>query len=374
MRLPWANTIVAVVSMTVSLAGAELVLRKFAPVSDTSGRFLMFSSPHFRTDDAGAVRYIANEDVRSISVYDGSIEYDVRYHTNNLGFIDDRDYADSTVGQPTLERYAIAGNSFTAGIHGGKPWVPALRADLSAAVGRTEVYNLGIEGTGVRQFADLLVSFARERPFTHIVIVAISDDFRRTRWRPLTSATEIRYCDPANMAQCPHQAPTATVIGYHDSKAAVLEHVRRVGRETAARRTRPGVSERLRALAQHSQLLRRVSRIVKARSAARRRRVDANVAALAGLKARFPTVPITFIHLPEKEEVQIGAYLLDAERRVRELGITYYPALRLCRWSPEMFLPRDNHPNAIGYQQVERCVLKLLLEQRAASARIALVR
>jgi len=160
-------------------------------------------------------------------VYDGSIEYDVRYHTNNLGFIDDRDYPDPTATPPTSQQYAVVGNSFTAGIHGGKPWVPALRADLTAALGQTEVYNLGVEGTGMQHFADLLVSFARDRPFTHVVIVAISNDFQRPRWRPEMAPDGLHFCPADEMPQRLHGATTATIIGYNDSDAEVLEHTRR---------------------------------------------------------------------------------------------------------------------------------------------------
>jgi hypothetical protein len=360
-----ANAIVVAVSLTVSFAVAELVLRKFAPVSDTSGRFLMFSSPHFRLDDAGAVRYIPNEDVRSISVYDRSIEYDVHYHTNNLGFIDDRDYGRGTTAPPPVEQYAIVGNSFTAGIHGGRPWIPALRAHLSRAIGRTDVYNLGIEGTGVQQFVDLVVSFARERPFTQIVVVAISNDFQRSRWQPLTTTKDIRYCEREALARCKERAPIATVIGYHDSEAAIIEHTRRLGRETAAQSADHGIIPAARALARHSHLLRRLSRFVKARSGVRKQRTEDSFAALVTLREHFPTIPITFIHLPEKEEVQLGAYLFDPAQRLRKMGMTYYPALQLCRWSSAMYLPRDNHPNGSGYQHVEQCVLKLLLGERA---------
>jgi len=88
------------------------------------------------------------------------------------------------------------------------------------------------------------------------------------------------------------------------------------------------------------------------------------MAALESVREHFPAVPITFTQMPEKEEVQMNRYLFDPERRLRNMGVAYYPALRLCPWSQAMFLPRDNHPNATGYQQVEQCVLKLLLNER----------
>lgn len=361
MRDRLANAIVAAVAVAVSFAGAELAVRRLAPISDISGRYLMWSSPHFREDDVGAVRYIPNQDVRSVAVYDGTIEYDVRYHTNNLGFIDDRDYIDFPIGSPPRDRYAIVGNSFAAGIHGGSPWVPTLRADLEAARGRTEVYNLGVEGTGIQHFGDLLASFARDRPFTHIVIAAISDDFQRPRWRPLTSSHEIRFCDDDTMARCAEKAPIATIIGYHDSEAAVLEHTRQLARRPAQHPSDAGLARYAGALLRHSQFLRRVSRMVKAKSGTGKKRVQSSLAALASIREHFPTVPITFIHLPEKEEVQMNAYLMDPAPQLRHLRIVYYPALRRCQWSPAMFFARDNHPNADGYRHIEQCVLNALL-------------
>jgi len=244
--------------------------------------------------------------------------------------------------------------------------VPALRADLTATLGPTEVYNLGVEGTGMQHFADLLVSFARDQPFTHVVIVAISNDFQRPRWRPEMAPDGLHFCPPDEMPQCLNGAPTATIIGYHDSDAEILEHTWRVERQAAARTPDSSFVDKARKLAQHSQLLRRVSRLVKARSGTRRKLIEDSMGALASVREHFPAVPITFIQLPEKEEVQMNRYLFDPEGRLRNMGVKYYPALRLCPWSPAMFLPRDNHPNATGYEKVEQCVLKLLLAERSS--------
>ena len=53
------------------------------------------------------------------------IEYDVTYQTNNLGFIDTKDYLNEAI--PGKNYYAFIGDSFTAGTHAGFPWVPELR-------------------------------------------------------------------------------------------------------------------------------------------------------------------------------------------------------------------------------------------------------
>ena len=89
---------------------------------------LMFSSQTFQLDSNGAVRFEPNKDIRSVSVFNTKIEYDIRFSTNNLGFIDDKDYKYEK--DPDKKYYALVGDSFTAGFHGGEPWVPTLRDNI----------------------------------------------------------------------------------------------------------------------------------------------------------------------------------------------------------------------------------------------------
>ena len=91
---------------------------------------------------------IPNESVRTVAIYTGRIEYDVKYQTNNMGFIDHKDYDKN---QPIERSIAFVGDSFTAGYHGGTPWVPGLR-DKLAHDNDLEIYNLGVDGTGIIHF------------------------------------------------------------------------------------------------------------------------------------------------------------------------------------------------------------------------------
>ena len=52
----------------------------------------MFSSLTFQLDQNGAVHYEPNKEIRTVTVYKNKIEYDVFFNTNNLGFVDDKDY------------------------------------------------------------------------------------------------------------------------------------------------------------------------------------------------------------------------------------------------------------------------------------------
>jgi hypothetical protein len=64
---------------------------------------------------------------------DGDIVYDVRFTTNDLGFIDHEDYSSDGDRPADAPRLVFVGDSYTAGFHGGTPWVPALRDDARRA-------------------------------------------------------------------------------------------------------------------------------------------------------------------------------------------------------------------------------------------------
>jgi hypothetical protein len=108
----------------------------------------------------------------------------VRFRTNDLGFIDHEDYLVPGQSRADAPRYAFVGDSFTAGFHGGTPWVPALRDRARKTNPDLQIYNLGVSGTGFDHFGRLLKSFATDVDFSEIVILAISDDFERPFWPP----------------------------------------------------------------------------------------------------------------------------------------------------------------------------------------------
>jgi lysophospholipase L1-like esterase len=83
--------------------------------------------------------------------------------------------------------------------------------------------------------------------------------------------------------------------------------------------------------------------------------------ALRNIRKAFPSTKIYFIHLPQKEEVANGAYLLDdIGKDIEEIGISYFPALKELHWKKEMFIDDDAHPNRDGYDNIRDGVSRYL--------------
>ena len=145
-------------------------------------RVLFFSDKPYVTNNDGAVVYVSDELIRCIVIYGDAIEYDVTFHTNNVGSVDHRAYP---LPGERSRRIAFVGDSFTSGIHAGNPWVPGLgesNADLA-------VYNLGVGGTGIKHFVKRVFSFEDQSSFNEIVIFAIRSDFFRGFWVPYSNDT-----------------------------------------------------------------------------------------------------------------------------------------------------------------------------------------
>jgi lysophospholipase L1-like esterase len=311
-----------------------------AGVPRSASRTLFWSSPLFTMDSMGAVSYTPDTTVRQAAVYGGKIEYDVTYEINNLGLVDDQDYNASSARR----RVAIVGDSFTEGIHGGVPWVPALRRRWLGA--DTEVYNLGISATGIVQFHRLLRRVSRQVSFNEIVIVAISNDFYRDVWYSLVVDGEVKLCRPeVTETDCRNASPVAYVAQPGDDVV--------------------GMASRLETSRVHSRLG-RVATILWQRGMAwwRNRGVmQKSLTALEDIWREFPDIPVTVVHVPEREEAIAGRYGLEIRAEVEQRGMAYVPALNACGWSPALYLHLDSHPNQRGYDAIARCVEEHVLKR-----------
>lgn len=331
-------------AILVGLVIGELLLRVVAdeikPVA-RGGTGLLFSSQSWELDTEGAVRYQPNREIRAIAVRYGQVAYDVRFHTNNLGFIDHRNYpSDRMTGR---KYYAFVGDSFTAGYHAGEPWVPRLRDDLHRK--GIEIYNLGIDGTGIEHFRRLLISARHQLHLDAIVVLAISHDFQRGFWQPQFTDRQIAFCgEKAGKYKCNR---IAGIVRPDVSRAEILD---RISPEDGELLT--GWIRELRLLT----LVKRASRNVSESFGQKKKVLDQSLVSLQGLRAAFPKTEIHLIHLPEQDEVATGRYRLDIAKPVAEMGIEYFPALDRCVWSKDMFLEHDKHPNGRGYRHIARCV------------------
>lgn len=341
-----ANVGLFLCSIFLAFLLAEIGIRLFG-AAEVNERALMFSSYAFQLDQNGAVRYQSNSAIRTVAVYGDSIEYDVRFDTNNLGLVDDKDY--EYEDSANKRHYAFVGDSFTAGFHGGDAWIPALRRRVEA--GGVEIFNLGVSGAGFEHFYRLLQSTREQIPLTHIVILAISGDFGRGFWYPLTNASEIRFCpENVSVSECGRRPYTARIIDSATSSAEVLEIA---GGMREAREGGPQEGGIIGMLKQ-SKLLTLVAR--SARTVFQDRKGD-SVQALRKIREAFPSAEIHLIHLPQKQEVEKGSYSLRGMGyEIEAIGISYFPALRECDWREDMFFVHDNHPNQPGYDNIRECV------------------
>ena len=313
----------------------------------------MFSTEALLLDANGAVRYLPNKDIRTVAVYKGELEYDVDFHTNNLGFVDYEDYEMET--DPNKKYYAFVGDSFTAGFHGGEPWVPKLYKGIKD--NGIEIYNLGVSGTGFEHFYRLLESVRAQLRITHIVILAISDDLLREFWYPLTNSSDIRFCrENEGATQCSEHPATAKVI----SPESTYEDILTVADDMEFERMKAQITIR-RFLKQSELLVFIVSAVRKFMSEYDYEYIETSLRSLRKIRDNFPLAEIHLVHLPQKQEVKKGDYLVEhIGKSVREMGILYFPALKECEWSKSMFYVKDGHPNSLGYENIAECVSSYL--------------
>lgn len=305
---------------------------------------IILGTPAMAADDSGAVRFVPRTQVRYALSTRHGLEYDVRFRTNNLGYVDERDYPLPASDARTL---AFVGDSYSVGAEGGEPWVPRLRG-LTAA----RIYNLGMPAAGVMHFERALASFSRVEPLAEIVIVATSDDFFRPLWRPLARPDGVCLCAPGvSDAECSRQEPLFRTIGAHDAPEAVQRTAEEVRRRSAAPRSA------LRDVLRGSKLLRFLARLPSlGRLLARRDLYAPNVEALRAIRARFPQATIRMVHVPDKHESAAGRYTVDVAQALAASRIDYFRVLERCPLQAAMYYPRDNHPNASGYASLMSCV------------------
>lgn len=350
-----SSAILIVVSAALACVAGEFLLRMLFPIAPRSEKTWLLSSPTFQLDPQGAVRYLPNQQNREIVLAGDRIVYDVHFPTNDLGLIDHQDYTASRPRNPETRRYAFVGDSFTAGIHGGTPWVPTLRERALRNGLDVEVYNLGVEGTGFENFFRLLGSVDAQIDLqgSEIVILAISDDFWRPFWRPLVQGDAIRFCDaPRSDADCLAGPAIGRIIDPATSQADAVAFASEL---TSSGGDAPPGTLRQRLIA-NSRLASLLFAQYRRFKLPRSKGFQDSIEWLRRVRTTFPDTKVRMIHLPTMSEVARGDYDLRLESTMQELGIEYFPALPECRWPEAMFFTDDGHPNASGYEAIARCV------------------
>jgi hypothetical protein len=335
------NCFMAVVTVAVTLTCSEASLRRVAPELTAPAKNPAFLSAFYEANTDGVFTWPPGREVRYVRMHRNRVEYDVAFQVNDLGLVDDIDYANA----PRVARQvALVGDSFTAGYHGGNPWVPALRKEMASEVVR--LYNLGIGGAGFLQFEALLRSVSRHVDFTDVVLVAISDDLQRGQWRMDVDGDVARFC----LRTWPHWLCRMRRPYFHriDLESDPVKWIES-NREAIRGPDRMALGA----------LLVEVARASERTEAEREKRVAENAGAIESIVESFGADRVSLVHLPVRGEVERGVYDTEARglaRLMSGLGAGYFPALTRCDWNSGMFFRHDEHPNAAGYDRVAECV------------------
>jgi lysophospholipase L1-like esterase len=326
--------------MAFALGCGELWLRRVAPELVAPPTSLAFLSDFYEANSDGVFTWPPDRRIRYARMHGDRVEFDVVFRSNDLGLVDDEDYGDP---QSAALRIALVGDSFTAGYHGGRPWVLTLRERLAGE--GVALYNLGIGGNGFLQFEDLLESASKRVHFTDVVLLVISDDLLRPSWYLDVDGDEARFClESWPPWLCRLKRPYFHRIDLETDPA-----------EWVARRFDGPAAGRSALVS----LFLEVMRASEHTATARDERIAANERALESIARTYGSDRVFVVHLPMRGEVARGAY--DSYARnlhdlVGHMGVDYFSALSKCAWSPHMFFERDTHPNARGYRQVASCV------------------
>ena len=183
------NLLLACASMGLALGCGELWLRRVAPELVAPPMNRAFLSDFYHANSDGVFTWPPDRQIRYAKMHGDRVEFDVFFRSNDLGLVDDENYAEPP---GSALRVALVGDSFTAGYHGGRPWVPALREGMAGE--DVALYNLGVGGAGFVQFERLLESASKKVRFTDVVLVVISDDLLRPSWYLDVHGDEARFC------------------------------------------------------------------------------------------------------------------------------------------------------------------------------------
>jgi hypothetical protein len=197
---------------------------------------------------------------------------------------------------------------------------------------------------------------------THIVIVAITDDFYRGFWHPLIIDGKVNFCSENGIHSICQPIPVGGIIPINLPAGEVRGVAKKIHQEVRKKvneiNAADGWRSRLESLFYDDSAIYYYTRLFFDTYKRSHQPSDIEFAfeMMKKIRAEYPTAEIHLIHLPQKYEVKTKHYAINIADQVTGLGIKYYPALEKCNWSGDMFFERDMHPNQHGYENIKKCV------------------
>ncbi len=342
----------------------EIAVRIADPPLLHVGETVLLLSAVPQRDGHGGIRFEPNIAVREVVVAGDTIEYDVRFRTNNRGRVDHRDYTDRNQSERV---YAVVGDSYAMGVEGGEPWLPKLRDDTGL-----ELYNFGMGAVGVAEFARILNREAADLWFSDIVVIAISDDFTRPLFDLEVSGQDVWFCiEGQSNEQCRARPAIVHLIDADIDQSGLIERARAARASSAVSNSDDSAVLRLLKYSKLLVFLKRLTKPTVHSGSLHTELGEQNLQALAGMRSAFPEKRLWFVHVPDKFETVRQRYDVDLGETVKSYGFDYLPALERCEFTPDLYYTNDNHPNREGYQRLSQCVRKLLeFPLRTAAAEV----
>ena len=297
--------------------------------------------------EKGFWKYKPNSTIRFAAVYadavSADVEYDCIFNTNKFGFIDTGyEYGDVD--------YLVLGDSFTEG-HGGCPWLTKSKIQNDDYLSKISLINGGLQGGGILTFEQILTYFKGQLDIDNLVIIAISNDFKRRdsfTWDIDSICYTKKMCNESNSW---HYVPL------NSSKSDLINN-------SLVRRSEKG-NEFVNEVLEYSftyRLFSEYRKILKNQYNDPAASFDENLLdgfqsnfeAMKRIKTIFPNVKIILV--PQRDEVGLLGRKNADSLIVEEFLSSNYIDFEWCSIVGNDYMSKDGHPNKRGYEKMFQCL------------------
>lgn len=346
-------------AMALPLLAADLMLRALQ-LPKGNDRVLLLSGSDLSSGPEGFRRYQPHRRIEHTAVYGNQLAYRSRFRSNNLGLISQPDIA-------AAQRIdlAIVGDSYGEGI-GGYAWIPSWQTSWLEPRGLRSI-NYAIGGSGFEDFAKAARAARSQHQAGKVLVLFIEHD----AYRPYQRMASQRHCSYYSNGWLDQVVGPLACRLY----GVVWHHVR--SDQTDAQRVAAGVSH------QHYGLIPALNRVLSqlrqprqpqgiqnhSSSGAAADRLPAlrygpippaSLQAIDSIKKLYGENRMLLVQLPDQPQPwSVAVQRQKAAFRQQLSQATGVKILDLgasCALGSEAFHRLDNHPNRLGYAQLEACL------------------
>lgn len=315
-------------------------------------RSLFISQDAFRSiGDGGLWTYVPDRTIETAATYHLSrfehwLEYRCRFETNALGLI--KTNADTRGNVDVL----VLGDSFTEG-HGGCPWL----TEATLKDTPYTVMNGGLQSNGIADFELLEAWLSESVSIKELVIVAISNDFKRVpapdRFNTEGACLKTGDCALDNRSWW----GIDNAVTDKDLLAVGRKRYAAKGR-SAKKQIQDTLTFRSFTYQLYTVFFHRFNNLAQKPSQRRDRLYQTNFDALARLQEKYPRLRV--IMVPQKDEVGLmGRRNFDTIAALEFMDSANIP-YKHCPLDRGDYMRIDGHPNADGYKKLFNCVTTVM--------------